>query len=84
VRSLRRSAFRGRGQLARDERPRCRPQGAPAALVVRADNHLDREVEELKPKVAAPPFYRGIPSSEVIRALDELGYGGIATMDVPA
>lgn len=23
------------------------------------------------------PFYRGIPASEVIRALDELGFGGI-------
>ena len=30
---------------------------------------------------AAAPFYRGIPSGEVIRALDELGFGGIAEMD---
>lgn len=30
---------------------------------------------------AAAPFYRGIPSSEVIRALDELGFGGIIEMD---
>jgi S1-C subfamily serine protease len=30
---------------------------------------------------ATAPFYRGIPSSEVIRALEELGYGGIAEMD---
>jgi len=30
---------------------------------------------------AAAPFYRGIPSSEVIRALDDLGLGGIIEMD---
>lgn len=30
---------------------------------------------------AAAPFYRGIPSSEVIRALDDLGFGGIIEMD---
>ncbi|CFK19675.1 membrane-associated serine protease [Mycobacterium tuberculosis] len=29
----------------------------------------------------AAPFYRGIPSSEVIRALDELDFGGIVEMD---
>ena len=31
---------------------------------------------------AGAPFYRGIPSSEVIRALDELGFGGIVEMDI--
>lgn len=30
---------------------------------------------------AAAPFYRGIPSSEVVRALDEMGFGGIIEMD---
>jgi hypothetical protein len=29
----------------------------------------------------AAPFYRGIPSSEVIRAIDELDFGGIVEMD---
>lgn len=29
----------------------------------------------------AAPFYRGIPSSEVIRAMDDLGFGGIVEMD---
>jgi hypothetical protein len=29
----------------------------------------------------AAPFYRGIPSSEVIRALDDLGFRGIIEMD---
>jgi hypothetical protein len=29
----------------------------------------------------ASPFYRGIPSGEVIRALDELDFGGIVEMD---
>jgi hypothetical protein len=37
----------------------------------------------LKAKAFAPSFYRGIPSSEVIRALDDLGFGGIATLDDP-
>ena len=30
---------------------------------------------------AGAPFYRGIPSSEVIRALDDLGFGGIVEID---
>jgi hypothetical protein len=30
---------------------------------------------------AAAPFYRGIPSSEVIRAISEIGFEGIAEMD---
>jgi hypothetical protein len=45
--------------------------------------YLEREVEELTAKVHAPAFYHGIPSSEVIRALDELGFGGLATIDGP-
>jgi hypothetical protein len=44
---------------------------------------LEREAEELEAKAFAPSFYRGIPSSEVIRALDELGFGGLATLDGP-
>jgi S1-C subfamily serine protease len=44
---------------------------------------LAGEVKELKAKVDAPSFYHGIPSSEVIRALDDLGFGGLATMDQP-
>ncbi|MGV0748055.1 S1 family peptidase [Mycolicibacter minnesotensis] len=30
---------------------------------------------------AAAPFYRGIPSSEVVRALEDLGHGGVIGMD---
>ena len=73
----------GRGQLALDERPRRRlrpPQ--PRSPRERIDR-LDREVEELKAKAFAPAFYRGIPSSEVIRALDYLGFGGLAKLDEP-
>ncbi|MGA8330049.1 MAG: serine protease, partial [Mycobacterium sp.] len=44
---------------------------------------LEREVEELATKTFAPSFYRGIPSSEVIRALNDLGFGGLATLDGP-
>jgi S1-C subfamily serine protease len=44
---------------------------------------LEREVEELTGKVHAPSFYHGIPSSEVIRALDDLGFGGLAAIDGP-
>lgn len=43
--------------------------------------HVDREIEELRAKVAAPPFYCGIPSTEVVRALDDLGLGGIAVVE---
>ena len=32
---------------------------------------------------AAAPFYRGIPSSEVIRGLHDLGLGGLAMLDEP-
>lgn len=32
---------------------------------------------------AAAPFYRGIPSGEVIRAIGELGFGGIIELDAP-
>lgn len=42
---------------------------------------LEAEVEELKAKVRAPSFYRGIPSSEVIKALNDLGFGGLAKLD---
>lgn len=44
-------------------------------------DRLEHELTDLKAKVFAPPFYRGIPSSEVIRALDDLGFGGIIEMD---
>jgi hypothetical protein len=33
-----------------------------------------------RPPTAAP-FYRGVPASEVIRALDDLDFGGIVEMD---
>lgn len=46
-------------------------------------DRIHADVEELKAKVRAPSFYRGIPSSEVIRALEELGFGGLATIDEP-
>jgi hypothetical protein len=42
---------------------------------------LEAELEELKAKVRAPSFYRGIPSSEVIKALNDLGFGGLAKLD---
>ena len=42
---------------------------------------LEGDVAELNAKAFAPSFYRGIPSSEVIRALDELGFSGIIEMD---
>jgi S1-C subfamily serine protease len=44
-------------------------------------NDLEWEVEELKAKAFAPSFYRGIPSGEVVRALDDLGFGGIIEID---
>ena len=42
---------------------------------------LESEVADLKAKAVAPAFYRGIPSSEVIRAVSELGFEGIIEMD---
>ena len=42
---------------------------------------LESEVADLKAKTVAPAFYRGIPSSEVIRAVSELGFEGIIEMD---
>ncbi|MCV7229447.1 trypsin-like peptidase domain-containing protein [Mycolicibacterium komossense] len=45
--------------------------------------HLADEVAELKAKAFAPSFYRGIPSSEIVRALDDLRFGGIIDMDTP-
>lgn len=54
----------------------------PRELQEQIDDLAD-EVEELKAKAFAPSFYRGIPSSEVVRALDELGFGGIIEMDTP-
>lgn len=32
---------------------------------------------------SAAPFYRGIPSSEVVRALNHLGFGGLIEIDTP-
>jgi S1-C subfamily serine protease len=43
--------------------------------------YLEREVEELKAKAFAPSFYRGIPASEVVRALGDLGFSGLAKLD---
>ncbi|BCO67488.1 hypothetical protein MINTM008_23340 [Mycobacterium intracellulare] len=43
--------------------------------------HLEAEVKELKAKATTPSFYRGIPSSEVIKALDDLGFGELAKLD---
>jgi S1-C subfamily serine protease len=43
----------------------------------------DGNPAQVKRTPAAAPFYRGIPSSEVIRALDDLGFGGIAKFDEP-
>jgi S1-C subfamily serine protease len=45
--------------------------------------HLETEVDELTAKTFAPSFYRGIPSSEIIRALNDLGFGGLASLDGP-
>ncbi|WP_234825598.1 S1 family peptidase [Mycolicibacter senuensis] len=41
------------------------------------------EVGELKAKTAAAPFYRGIPASEIVRALDDLGLSGLIELDQP-
>lgn len=46
-------------------------------------DRLEREVADLKAKAFAPAFYRGIPSSEIIRALGDLGFGGLAKLDEP-
>jgi hypothetical protein len=46
-------------------------------------DQLSREIEELKTKIAAPPFYRGIPSGEIIRAVDDLGFSGLIELDQP-
>lgn len=46
-------------------------------------DRLAEEVTELQAKTHAPSFYRGIPSSEVIRALNDLDFGGIIEMDTP-
>jgi hypothetical protein len=68
-------------EALRDARPgrwlRATAAGTPEDRI----DLLEREVEELKAKAFAPSFYRGIPSSAVIRALDDLGFGGLATLD---
>jgi Trypsin-like peptidase domain len=46
-------------------------------------NHLDREVEQLRSKIATAPFYFGIPSSEVIRAVNRFEFGGPAQISLP-
>ncbi len=53
------------------------PPGTPGEWIDR----IHDDVEELKAKVRAPSFYRGIPSSEVIQALNDLGFGGLAKLD---
>jgi hypothetical protein len=51
------------------------PTASGAAAGVEQDrvDRLGRDVEDLKAKVEAPPFYRGIPSSEIMRALTDFG-----------
>lgn len=44
---------------------------------------LEREVAELRAKAFAPAFYRGIPSGEVIKALNDLELSGLARLDDP-
>jgi S1-C subfamily serine protease len=56
------------------------PLTGPRELQEQIDD-LKCEVEELKAKFFAPSFYRGVPSSEVVRALDDLGFGGIIEID---
>ncbi|WP_422268514.1 S1 family peptidase [Mycobacterium sp.] len=76
------------GLVVEDSSPTTRASAAdyepppPATPEGRID-HLEREVEELTAKVRAPSFYRGIPSSEIIRALSDLGFGGLASIDGP-
>lgn len=53
----------------------------PATTPEERIERLEGDVEELKAKVRAPSFYRGIPSGEVIRALNDLGFGGLARLD---
>jgi hypothetical protein len=55
---------------------------APTSLEERIER-LEREVDELEAKVFAPSFYRGIPASDVVRALDDLGFGGLVKLDDP-
>jgi S1-C subfamily serine protease len=51
--------------------------GRVIGLVV--EDSMESAATEAGP--AAAPFYRGIPSSEVIRAIDELDFSGIVEMD---
>jgi hypothetical protein len=46
-------------------------------------DYLETEVDELKAKTFAQSFYRGVPSSEIIRALNDLEFGGLASLDGP-
>jgi len=75
------------GLVVVDSSPTTRAQAAgyepPPTTPEERIDHLQREVEALTAKVFAPSFYRGIPSSLVIRALDELGFAGLATLDGP-
>jgi S1-C subfamily serine protease len=76
------------GLVVEDSSPTTRAQAAgyeppPPTTPEERLGRLEQEVEELTSKVFAPSFYRGIPSSEVIRALDELGFGGLARLDGP-
>ncbi len=61
-------------------RSRGHEESPPSSTQERVE-FLEHEVAELREKAFAPAFYRGIPSSEVIRALDDLGFGGIIEMD---
>lgn len=63
-----------RAQAADREPP---PATTPEERIAR----LEGDVEELKAKVRAPSFYRGIPAGEVVRALDDLGFGELAKLD---
>ena len=74
------------GLVVEDSAPGARAQAAgyeppPADTPEKRIDRLEGEVEQLKSKARAPAFYRGIPSSEVIQALSDLGFGGLAKLD---
>jgi S1-C subfamily serine protease len=74
------------GLVVEDSSPTARASAegyeeSPPATPEERIERLEAEVAGLTAKMRAPSFYRGIPSSEVIRALDDLGFGGLAKLD---
>lgn len=44
-------------------------------------DHLNRDVEEIRIRTSAPAFYRGIPASEIMTALEAFGSRGAALFE---